>query len=343
MRQRLHRGGHLQDLVEGRVTALTQQGLGHAQGPGRAGGDVRRDLHGFIHQPLRRDHPADQPPLHRRLRIQHTRGEQHFGGPRIADVARHQPGPAVARQNPQLQEGHAETGRVRGDANVRQSRDVTAQPHGRAVHRRDQRHLQPVKRPYDPVHHTPVTLPDLGTRSREQVAPVLHRPEIATGREGSPGAGQHHAAHALVRIHRLTGRSEGLAVPEVGQGIEPVGPVQGPEFDVVAAVSADQGHAPDVPHTASRRNVSCPDSGAGLRTGFDLVALAKPDGHEIRRVADHAVAGPVAVLGIHQHPAQQGKGHHGMLQVAVSIFHRASPFALAMKRDTSCFSGVSPS
>ena len=207
---------------------------------------MSRDLggggHGLVHQGLVRDHAVDQTPLVRRLGVDGAGGEQHLGGADIADVARQQPGSAVAGNDAQLHEGHAEAGAVRGDADVAQAGDVAAQAHGRAVDGGDQRNLQPVERTHDAVDDAAIAFADGGARAFEQVAAVLHRLEVAARREGAARAGHDHAADGGVGVDRLARVGEGLAVFQIRQGVQPVGPGQGPDHDRAFALLDDQTH-----------------------------------------------------------------------------------------------------
>ncbi|MNS97727.1 hypothetical protein D3C72_1320730 [compost metagenome] len=189
-----------------------------------------------------RDHAVDQAPLVGRFGVDGSGGEQHFGGADIADVARQQPGAAVAGDDAQLHEGHAEAGAVRGDADVAEPGDVAAQTHGRAVDGGDQRNLQPVERADDAVDDAAIAFADGGARALEQVGARLHRLEVAARREGPARAGHDDAADGRVSVDRLAGLGEGLAVFQIRQGVQSVGPRQGPDHDRAAALLDDQTH-----------------------------------------------------------------------------------------------------
>ncbi len=122
----LHGGRQLQHLIEIHVAALTQQGLGHAQSLGRLGGDLTGRLHRLVHQGLMRNDAIDQTPLLGRGGVDRAGREQQFSGAIVADIAGQQPRTAVAGNDAQLHEGHAEAGAVRGDADVAQPGDVAA-------------------------------------------------------------------------------------------------------------------------------------------------------------------------------------------------------------------------
>jgi len=64
-----------------------------------------------------------------------------------------------------------------------------------------------------------IAFADLGARAGKHVAPVLHRRQVAAGREGAPGTRQDHAVHALIRIDCFAGGGEGIAVLEIGQRV----------------------------------------------------------------------------------------------------------------------------
>jgi len=76
---------------------------------------------------------------------------------------------------------------------------------------------------------------------------------------------------------------------------------------------------------AAEKRKPRPSAGAfciqALSSGLPVV----PERHEIGRMADHGIAGARGP-GVHQHPAPQGKGHHGMLQVLVSVVHGGVSF-----------------
>ena len=71
-----------------------------------------------------------------------------------------------------------------------------------------------------------------------------------------------------------------------------------------------------------------------------LSALLDLDGDEVRGVADHTPG--VRLFGVHQHPAPQGEGHHGVLEVTLLIVHLGVSFRRTMKRDTSYQWGFHP-
>ena len=208
-----------------------------------ADGDLAGGVQGLVHQSLMRDHAIDQAPVGRRFGVNAAAGEQHFGGAGVADVARQAPGAAVAGNDAELQEGHAETGAVRGDADVGRGGDAAAQAHGRAVDGRNQRNLQIIERPDDAMHHPAVTGANLGSRSGEQVAAIPHGGQVAAGGKGAAGPGQHHAFHRHVRIGAGAGLGEGVAVLGVRQGVQPRLPIQRPDQDRALPVFGDQAHA----------------------------------------------------------------------------------------------------
>ena len=71
-----------------------------------------------------------------------------------------------------------------------------------------------------------IALADRRPRALEQVAPGLHGVQVSAGGEGAPGPGQDHAADVEVSVDRLAHRRDLVAVRQVGQGVEPLGPVQ---------------------------------------------------------------------------------------------------------------------
>ncbi|MND78859.1 hypothetical protein D3C80_705800 [compost metagenome] len=184
----------------------------------------------------------DQAPGLGRRGVDGSGGEQQFGGAGVAHVARQQPRPAVAGDDAQLHEGHAEAGAVRGDADVAQAGDVAAQAHGRAVDGGDQRNLQPVERADDAMDDAAIAFADGRARALEQVGARLHGLEVAAGRKGAARPRHDDATDRGVGVDRLAGGGEGLAVLQVRQGVQPVGPGQGPDHDRAAALLDDQTH-----------------------------------------------------------------------------------------------------
>ncbi|MNI82203.1 hypothetical protein D3C73_1388900 [compost metagenome] len=88
-----------------------------------------------------------------------------------------------------------------------------------------------------------IAFADGGARAFEQVAAILHRLQVAARRKGPPGAGQHHAADGGVGVDGVASSGEGLAVLQVRQGVQSIGPIQGPDHDRARALLDDQTHA----------------------------------------------------------------------------------------------------
>ena len=156
VRHRLERGRHLEQAFEARVLAFAQQALREPQPCTRIGGDARGERERFRHQALGGDDARHQAARQRFRRAQGVAGERHFGRLRHADDARQQPGAAVARDQPDLDEALRERRVLRRDADVAHAREVAAGADRRAVDGGDRRHLEVVERGRKPLDALPV-------------------------------------------------------------------------------------------------------------------------------------------------------------------------------------------
>ena len=109
----------------------------HAERMRRVDGDPFCQVHGGVHQLAVVDNARHKPPVERGLGIDHFPGKGHFRGAAAADDPRQEPGPAIARNNPEADEAFSEAGGAGGNADIAHAGQVEPGADRRTVHGRD--------------------------------------------------------------------------------------------------------------------------------------------------------------------------------------------------------------
>ena len=99
----------------------------------------------------------------------------------VADQPLHEPGAAVPGDDAQIQEGFAELGLFRSDADVGHVRQVEACTYGRAVHRGDDRYLHLLQGQRNPLDAVAIALGAFGDTAREIATAFGHVLDVAAG------------------------------------------------------------------------------------------------------------------------------------------------------------------
>ncbi|MNX95867.1 hypothetical protein D3C86_1281620 [compost metagenome] len=205
VRQHLERRRHFQQRVESGVQGLAQQTLGQSHGVRRVGGDRRGDLPRRIQQLLGGDNAGHQVPLLGLASVDHLSGQGQFGGTGQTDDAWQQPGTAVARNDPQLDETLGKLRVLRRHADVAHARQIQPRADGRAIDRGDHRYFQIEQRQGQALNAGAIFLTQLHARHLRVAIHVAH---VATGAERGAGASDDHCTHTAVAFDSLNGFEE---------------------------------------------------------------------------------------------------------------------------------------
>ena len=213
-----------------------------AQGMRRHRRDLGRERFRFGQERFGIDHAADQAPFERGGRIDHIARVEKFGRACFADDPRQDPGPAIAGDDTQLEEGDAELRAVAGDAHIGEAGKIAAKPDRRSVDRSDQRYTQRIERAQHLVDVVAVAVRYFRRCPAEGPGPFLHRLDVAARAERSSGARQDDAAHRHIGIDRVAGSSEGIAIAGRAERVHRIGSIERQRGDVVGGFNLQQGH-----------------------------------------------------------------------------------------------------
>ena len=193
-------------------------GQGSAAGPSR---QALRQRQGFVHQICSSTHPVDQAPCQRLFRRQLFGQQRQFARPRQADQARQQPGRRRHRAPGPMR---VEESRKKADRAATIRSPIRAKlmptPDGRAVHGRDDRHVQVAQAAQ---HGMIETLQHVARRLLPAAGQLR---QVGAGTEAAALAGQDQGAKAagLDRVQRRfkpaasCGRDRALTVVGMVQG-----------------------------------------------------------------------------------------------------------------------------
>ncbi|CAA9429842.1 MAG: CoA ligase @ Long-chain fatty-acid-CoA ligase, Mycobacterial subgroup FadD5, partial [uncultured Pseudonocardia sp.] len=192
-----------------------------------------------------RHHPRDEPAGERLRRVEHPARRHPLHRLRDPDDPRQEPARRRLGHQPAAGEHEPEARRPRGDPDVGGQRHRGAHADRRPVAGDDHR----LERRRDPQRHDPAAVARhpadrarvgavrgaLGVGGVERAAADR---EVGTRAEAAPGAGEQHHADALVGVGGVERRHQ-LAGHRPGEGVEPVGPVEGERRDAVRDVDED--------------------------------------------------------------------------------------------------------
>lgn len=198
---------------------------------------MRRQIACLADQPVVGDTLPDHAPRSGLLGWQFFPQHGKGGRPRHANRARQQPGTAGIGHKTDLGKCLDETRRLRRQHDIAGKRDARARAGGDTVDGAHHRHL---KAP-DPAHKRVVALlqrtGEIGTFT---VGGRRALRQILTGAETTPRARDQQAAHAGFRRLDHVERVAQLLMHAYGEGVEPVGPVQGQGRDRVGRLQGDR-------------------------------------------------------------------------------------------------------
>ena len=198
-------------------------------------GQAAGERHGALHQFLVRPDLVDEADARGLRRVDGVARPQQLQRLRRA----HQPGQPVgaagAGREPDLDVGLGETGGGPGEAQVHRQREIEAGTDGGAVDRRDHRLVRVGEGERDAVDMLADQRPLLRRRALQ---PLPHQLlDVAAAAEGLAGSGHHHHVH--VRAHAAVGERGGPGVDHgAGEGVAPLGPVEGDGRDPVGDLQA---------------------------------------------------------------------------------------------------------
>ena len=235
----------------------------------RIGRDLAGQFRHAVVQLVWLDDMVDQPEFETFGRRQRSTGEADLGGLGVSDDARQQPGATALGEDSALGETGVQLRGRRGDSNVATKGQVESVAGRTAVQRADRRGVEVVEnhRRGGPEVELAAHVSSAVEDSEGLLLAHLSR-QVEASTEGFTGAGQHDAAHVAVAISLQEGFRQVVQHPP-GNGVQPLGSIEGDGRNVVIDLVKDFAHEPTVTPTTEVIFF-----GAGV-----ACALPKPMGH----------------------------------------------------------------
>ncbi len=198
-------------------------------------------------------------------------GKGQFRGLGYADDPLQQKRPAIAGDDPQLDEALGEAGTLAGDANITHARKIQPGTDCRSVDGRDHGHFEIEQRQRNTVNAVLVVIAVVDGFERWILGSRQHCLDVAAGAEGRSGSCQYDGADRRIGFHTLAGCLDGSVLRVVGQRVASRSSVERKCSDTAIDVDPDE-----IAHITFLRARSASSSGSMPRRPPRMSALASP-------------------------------------------------------------------